>query len=103
MAIGEPSVGKSALREHIESLEKESIACAYNHIKEHKILYILIDEAHLLDMHVLRKLRLLFEQLIYMDVMNAVGREGTLGYLSYHPKSQHQDQHPPAQTTPSTT
>ena len=55
-----------------KSLEKELIACAFNHIKERKTLYILIDEAHLLEMHVLRKLRLLFEQLIYMDVMNAV-------------------------------
>ena len=98
--MGEPSVGKSVLREHIEtlekerditvvscsrtlhtywqvliqladsfkievpekSLEKELIACAYNHIKERKTLYILIDEAHLLDMQVLRKLRLLFER-----------------------------------------
>jgi len=33
-----------------KSLEKELIACAYNHIKERKTLYILIDEAHLLDM-----------------------------------------------------
>ncbi|HEY9050187.1 MAG TPA: ATP-binding protein, partial [Gammaproteobacteria bacterium] len=98
--IGDPGVGKSVLREHIESLEKERditvvscsrtlhtywqilnqladsfkidvpekalekalIACAYNHIKERKTLYILIDEAHLLDMYVLRKLRLLFER-----------------------------------------
>jgi MSHA biogenesis protein MshM len=97
--IGEPGVGKSVLREHIEalekerditvvsisrtmhtywqiltqladsfkievpekSLEKELIACAFNHIKERKTLYILIDEGHLLDMNVLRKLRLLFE------------------------------------------
>jgi MSHA biogenesis protein MshM len=84
--IGEPGVGKSVLREQIEtlekerditvvscsrtmhtywqtlsqladsfkidvpekSLEKELIACAYNHIKERKTLYILIDDSFLL-------------------------------------------------------
>jgi MSHA biogenesis protein MshM len=95
--IGEPGVGKSVLRDHIESLEKERditvvscsrtmhtywqiltqladsfkievpekslekelIACAYNHIKERKTLYILIDEAHLLEMHVLRTIAII--------------------------------------------
>ncbi len=98
--IGEPGVGKSVLREHIEHLEQERdvtvvscsrtmhtylnilrqlaesfklqvptkaleaelIQAAYNHVRERKTLYILIDEAHLLDMQVLRKLRLLFER-----------------------------------------
>lgn len=99
VVIGNPGVGKSVLKEHIETLgkerditivscsrtmhtylgilkqlaesfkidvpakdmEKELIQNAFNHIRERKTLYILIDEAHLLDMQVLRKLRLLFE------------------------------------------
>lgn len=98
--IGNPGVGKSVLREHIENLENEIdttvvsisrtmhtylnilkqlaesfrieapakelekalINNAYNHIRDRKTLYIVIDEAHLLDMQVLRKLRLLFER-----------------------------------------
>ena len=107
--VGEPGVGKSVLREHLEALnqdrditvvscsrtlhtypqilrqlaesfrvevgdkhiEKALISSAFNQIKERKTLYITIDEAHLLDMQVLRKLRLLFEKLNHMDVMNA--------------------------------
>jgi len=43
-------------------IEKGLIVCAFDQIKERKTLYVLIDEAHLLDMLVLRKLRLLFER-----------------------------------------
>ena len=131
VVIGNPGVGKSVLREHIEDLQKERditvVACsrtlhtylnilkqlaqsfkldvpvkdlekelinnAFNHIRERKTLYILIDEAHLLEMQVLRKLRLLFERfpkkhnLILFgqrDKVNAVGREGALGHLLYY-------------------
>lgn len=118
--IGEPGVGKSVLREHIEALEKERditvvscsrtlhtywqilvqladsfnieapekrlekelITCAYNHIKERKTLYILIDEAHLLDMHVLRKLRLLFERFPKKHNLILFGQRDLLHYLS---------------------
>ncbi len=118
--IGEPGVGKSVLREHIESLEKERditvvscsrtlhtywqiliqlaesfkievpekslekelIACAFNHIKERKTLYSLIDEAHLLDMHVLRKLRILFEQFPKKHNLVLFGQRDLLHYLS---------------------
>ena len=100
VVMGNPGVGKSVLREHIEQWQKERditvVACSrtlhtylnilkqlaesfeievpvkelekaliqntFDHIRERKTLYILIDEAHLLDMHVLRKLRLLFER-----------------------------------------
>jgi len=57
------------------------------------VLYTLIDEAHLMDMSVLRKLRLLFDRfprkhnLVLFgqrDKVNAEGREGTLGYLLYY-------------------
>lgn len=43
-------------------LEQELIKVAYNYTKDLKTIYTLIDEAHLLDMAVLRKLRLLFDQ-----------------------------------------
>lgn len=102
LIIGQPGVGKSVLREHIQSLgeqrdivvatcsrtmhtynmilgqladsfkistsslaqklEKELIQTAFKHASERKTLYILIDEAHLLDMLTLRKLRLLFDR-----------------------------------------
>lgn len=45
-----------------QQLEKELIQTAYKHIREQKTLYTLIDEAHLLDMPTLRKLRLLFDK-----------------------------------------
>lgn len=97
---GNPGVGKSVLREHIENLqndrdkvvisfsrtmhtyhniikqiqeslkidapnktiEKEIIKSAYHFVRERKTIFTLIDEAHLLDMANLRKLRLLFDQ-----------------------------------------
>ena len=77
----------------VKDVEKELISCAFSHIKERKTLYILIDEAHLLDMNVLRKLRLLFERfpkkhnLVLFgqrDKVNAEGREGALGYLLHY-------------------
>ena len=118
--IGEPGVGKSVLREHLEafdkerdmtvascsrtlhtylqiltqladsfkidvpdkSLEKELIQNAFNHVRERKTLYIVIDEAHLLDMHVLRKLRLLFEQFPKKHSLVLFGQRDLLHYLS---------------------
>lgn len=65
-----------------KSLEKELIACAYNHIKERKTLYVLIDEAHLLSMEVLRKLRLLFEQFPKKHNLVLFGQRDLLHYLS---------------------
>jgi len=120
VVIGEPGVGKSVIREHLEAFEKERditivsisrtmhtywqiltqlaesfkldvpekslekalIACAYHHIKERKTLYILIDEAHLLDMQVLRKLRLLFEQFPKKHNLVLFGQRDLLHYLS---------------------
>jgi type II secretory pathway predicted ATPase ExeA len=46
----------------MKDIEKELIQAAYRHVQSQKILYIVIDEAHLLDMTILRKLRLLFER-----------------------------------------
>lgn len=118
--VGEPGVGKSVLKEHIENfgkerettvvscartmhtylailkqlaesfkievpekkLEQELIRCAFQQIREHKTLYILIDEAHLLDMSVLRKLRLLFEQFPKQHNLVLFGQRDLLHYLS---------------------
>ena len=45
-----------------KDLEQELIRAAYRHVQSQKTLYIVIDEAHFLDIMVLRKLRLLFER-----------------------------------------
>ncbi len=120
VVVGEPGVGKSILKEHIEnldkereitvascsrtmhtylailkqladsfkidvpvnSLEKELIQCALHRIQERKTLYILIDEAHLLEMQVLRKLRLLFEQFPKKHNLILFGQRDLLHYLS---------------------
>lgn len=97
---GEPGVGKTVLKEHLEALnkegtttvisfsrtlhtynkilkqmsdamkietsdkkvEKEMIHAAFKEVQARKSLITIIDEAHLLDMNSLRKLRLLFDQ-----------------------------------------
>jgi type II secretory pathway predicted ATPase ExeA len=120
VVAGEPGVGKSVLKEHIERLdnqrdttvvscartlhtywqiltqladsfkidvaekssEKELIKAAYHHIKQRKTLYILVDDAHLLDMQVLRKLRLLFEQFPKMHNLILFGQRDLFHYLS---------------------
>jgi type II secretory pathway predicted ATPase ExeA len=45
-----------------KDLETALIQAAYRHVQAQKTLYIVIDEAHLLDISILRKLRLLFER-----------------------------------------
>lgn len=118
--LGEPGVGKTVLREHIESLNKQRdctvVSCSrtlhtYRHItwqlaesfkldttekniesdlinaafaqvRERKTLYILIDEAHLLDLGVLRKLRLLFERFPKNHNLVLFGQPELLYYLS---------------------
>lgn len=98
--LGEPGVGKTCIREHIQqlgnvretcvvncsrtmhtyrqiiyqladafaieatekTLENALIKTAFDNVKARKTLYILIDEAHLLDIYTLRKLRLLFDR-----------------------------------------
>lgn len=117
---GNPGVGKSVLREHIEQLdndketvvvsfsrtmhsyinilrqlaesfkidprpkdmEKELIQAAYRHIHDRKTLYTLIDESHLMDMKVLRKLRLLFERFPKKHNLVLFGQPDLLYYLS---------------------
>lgn len=45
-----------------KDLEKELIQAALRHVQAQKTLYIVIDEAHLLDISILRRLRLLFDR-----------------------------------------
>lgn len=63
-------------------LEKELIQTAYSIVKERKTLYIVIDEAHLLQMAVLRKLRLLFGQFPKKHNLVLLGQRDLLLYLS---------------------
>lgn len=65
-----------------KDLEKELIFTAFHHIKERKTLYTVIDEAHLLDMQVLRKLRLLFEKFPTKHNLVLLGQRDLLYYLS---------------------
>lgn len=118
--IGEPGVGKTILREHIESLNNERectvvscsrtlhtyrqiiwqlaesfklestektiepdlIKASFTQVQERKTLYILIDEAHLLDLTALRKLRLLFERFPKNHNLILFGQMELLYYLS---------------------
>lgn len=118
--IGQPGVGKSVLKEHIEQLgkqkdtvvasfsqtmhtylkilrqlaeslqidvpdkhlEKELIQIAYQHVRDHKTLFSVIDEAHLLDMNVLRKLRLLFDRFPKKNNLVLLGQPDLMYYLS---------------------
>jgi type II secretory pathway predicted ATPase ExeA len=65
-----------------KSLEKALIQTAFEHIRQRKTLYILIDEAHLIDMQVLKKLRLLFEQFPKTHNLVLFGQRDLLHYLS---------------------
>lgn len=49
------------LQAPMKEIEKELVKAAFRHVQSQKTLYIVIDEAHLLDMGILRKLRLLFD------------------------------------------
>lgn len=118
--VGDPGVGKSVLKEHIEAMdnerdtlvascsrtlhtyrqilaqmadafkidvpekqiEKTLIKTAFEQIQQRKTLYILIDEAHLLDIQVLRKLRLLFEQFPKLHNLIVFGQPDLLHYLA---------------------
>jgi len=118
--IGQPGVGKTVLREHIETLneqrectvvscsrtlhtyrqviwqlaesfslettdkliETDLIQTAFAQVRERKTLYILIDEAHLLELSVLRKLRLLFERFPKNHNLILFGQPELLHYLS---------------------
>lgn len=46
----------------MKDIEKELVQAAFRHVQSQKTLYIVIDDAHLLEIVILRKLRLLFER-----------------------------------------
>ncbi len=66
----------------IRDLEKQLIQAAYSAIGNRSTLYTLIDEAHLLDMTALRKLRLLFGQFPKKHNLVLCGQRDLLYYLS---------------------
>lgn len=65
-----------------KGLEKELIQVAHRYVRERKTLYTLIDEAHLLDMQSLRKLRLLFDRFPKKHNLVLFGQADLLYYLS---------------------
>lgn len=65
-----------------KKLEPTLIRTAFERIRQRKTLYILIDEAHLLDLYALRKLRLLFEQFPKQHNLILFGQRDLLHYLS---------------------
>jgi type II secretory pathway predicted ATPase ExeA len=65
-----------------KALEKALIQAAFGYIRDRKTLYTLIDEAHLLDMTALRKLRLLFDQFPKKHNLVLFGQQDLLHYLS---------------------
>jgi len=66
----------------IKTLEQELIHVAHRHICDRKTLYTLIDEAHLMEMQVLRKLRLLFDRFPKKHNLVLFGQRDLLYYLS---------------------
>jgi MSHA biogenesis protein MshM len=66
----------------VKDLEKALIQAAFGYIRDRKTLYILIDEAHLMDITVLRKLHLLFERFPNKHNLVLFGQQDLLHYLS---------------------
>ena len=65
-----------------KAIENDLIQAGFEQVRERKTLYILIDEAHLLDIAVLRKLRLLFERFPKNHNLVLLGQPELLHYLS---------------------
>lgn len=118
--IGNPGLGKSFIRAHLEQLgkerdavvvsftqtlhtyqpilrlladsmqlqaatkdlERELVQAAFRHVQAHKTLYIVIDDAHLLEISILRKLRLLFERFPVKHNLVLLGQPELLYRLS---------------------
>ena len=65
-----------------KNIEKDLIQEAFAQVRERKILYIVIDEAHLLELAILRKLRLLFEKFPKNHNLILLGQPELMHYLS---------------------
>jgi len=63
-------------------MERALIDAAFQHVSERKTLYTLIDEAHLMNMTVLRKCRLLFDQFPSKHNLVLFGQPELMYYLS---------------------
>lgn len=68
-----------------KQLEAQLIQAAYACIRERKTLYVLIDEAHLLDIAALRKLRLLFERFPKNHLLVLLGQPELMHQLALLP------------------
>jgi type II secretory pathway predicted ATPase ExeA len=68
-------------------LEAQLILTAFGHVRDGKTLYVVIDEAHLLDMTALRKLRLLFERFPRKHLLVLLGQPELLHQLSLLPNA----------------
>lgn len=70
-----------------KQLEAQLIQTAYAHVRERKTLYLVIDEAHLLDICALRKLRLLFERFPKKHLLVLLGQPDLLHHLALLPNA----------------
>ena len=66
----------------LKDIEKELVQAAYRHVQSQKTLTIVIDDAHLLDIGILRKLRLLFERFPKKHSLVLLGHPELLHRLS---------------------
>ncbi|MBD8528301.1 ExeA family protein [Pseudomarimonas arenosa] len=71
----------------LRQLESALIQTAYAHVRERKTLYLVIDEAHLLDIGVLRKLRLLFERFPKKHLLVLLGQPDLMHTLALLPNA----------------
>lgn len=63
-------------------IEKELVQAAFRHVQSQKNLYMVIDDAHLLDIGILRRLRLLFERFPRKHNLVLLGQPELLHRLS---------------------
>ena len=66
----------------MKDIEKALVQAAYRHVQSQKTLIIVIDDAHLLDIGILRKLRLLFERFPHKHNLVLLGHPELLHRLS---------------------
>lgn len=66
----------------LRDLEKDLIQAAFDRVRERITLYTVIDEAHLLDMGVLRKLRLMFDRFPKRHNLVLIGERSLMHYLT---------------------
>jgi type II secretory pathway predicted ATPase ExeA len=70
-----------------KQLETQLIQTAFNQVREGKTLYIVIDEAHLIDITALRKLRLLFERFPKKHLLVLLGQPELMHHLALQPNA----------------